>query len=74
MALFPAIWSILHGKRQPHARGALAIACGLVAGFIAVSLGLTVQPLFATWAPVIALVVACLFHWPFGKKEFNNPA
>ena len=72
MALFPAIWSILHGKLQLHSRGGLAIACGLIAGLLAVSLGLTIQPLLATWAPVIALGVACMLHWPFGKKRFDK--
>jgi hypothetical protein len=67
MSLFPAIWVILHGENRPQSRGALSIGIGLLAGFAAVVYGLFKNPAVATWAPFVAVAVACLLYWPFRK-------
>jgi hypothetical protein len=67
MSLFPAIWVIVHGEKRKQPRGALSIGIGLAAGMAAVVYGLTLNAGVATWAPVVAIFVACLFYWPFRR-------
>lgn len=71
MSLFPAVWVILHGETSPQPRGAASIGGGLLAGFSAVVYGLVKDPAVATWAPVVAVAVACLWYWPF--RRFPSP-
>jgi len=67
MALFPAIWVILHGERRLQPRGAASIGLGLLAGFVAVWYGLYINAAFAPWAPTVAVAVACVIYWPFRR-------
>jgi hypothetical protein len=74
MSLFPAIWVILHGEHRSQPRGAASIGIGLLAGFAAVGYGLTINPAVATWAPSVAVAVACLIYWPFRKFSVPDKA